>query len=127
MFGYLFFFRLADKFGLPLSSGQTNLIQMIIVLRVVGVAFEINGSWLAVGKKKKNEKEGQTEIVVKEKDDDFLEFINPSFIDLFHYSFNYIGLLTGNAFSENIFIYIILVKQKIAIFILFSLSIKTYQ
>ena len=55
MFGYLFFFRLSDKFGLPLSSGQTNLIEMIIVLRVVGVAFEINGSWLAIGKKKKEE------------------------------------------------------------------------
>lgn len=95
MFGYLFFFRLADKFGLPLSSGQTNLIEMIIVLRVVGVAFEINGSWLAVGKVKKEE-EVQVRKDVEEKDEDFLEFINPSIIDLFHYSFNYIGLLTGN-------------------------------
>lgn len=67
---------------------------MIIVLRVVGVAFEINGSWLAVGKAKKNEnKEENKEEKVK--DDDFLEIINPDFQDLFHYSFNYIGLLTG--------------------------------
>ncbi|XP_063824859.1 lysophospholipid acyltransferase 7-like [Ostrinia nubilalis] len=96
MFGYLFFFRLADKFGLPLSSGQTNLIQMIIVLRVVGVAFEINGSWLAMTKKKKEEKDVPPEsVVIKEKDDDFVEFINPNLIDLFHYSFNYVGLLTG--------------------------------
>lgn len=95
MFGYLFFFRLADKFGLPLSSGQTNLIQMIIVLRVVGVAFEINGSWLAMAKKKKAENEEVSEIVVKEKDDDFVELINPNIADLFHYSFNYVGLLTG--------------------------------
>ncbi|CAH2037622.1 unnamed protein product, partial [Iphiclides podalirius] len=96
MFGYLFFFRLADKFGLPLSSGQTNLIEMIIVLRVVGVAFEINGSWLAVGEGKKNENVNKSESKgVKERDDDFLEIINPSFVDLFHYSFNYIGLLTG--------------------------------
>ncbi|KAJ0177151.1 hypothetical protein K1T71_007160 [Dendrolimus kikuchii] len=96
MFGYLFFFRMADKFGLPLSSGQTNLIQMIIVLRVVGVAFEINGSWLAVGKAKKSE--SKEELLSKDgivKDADFLEIINPTFIDLFHYSFNYIGLLTG--------------------------------
>lgn len=96
MFGYLFFFRLADYFGLPLSSGQTNLIQMIIVLRVVGVAFEINGSWLAVGEKKKSE---QQENPVSrdgiDKDADFLEIINPDFIDLFHYTFNYVGLLTG--------------------------------
>ncbi|CAH1645573.1 unnamed protein product [Spodoptera littoralis] len=93
MFGYLFFFRLADKFGFPLSSGQTNLIEMIIVLRVVGVAFEINGSWLAVGKAKKDEIKEKKEEKVK--DDDFLEIINPDFQDLFHYSFNYIGLLTG--------------------------------
>lgn len=98
MFGYLFFFRLADKFGLPLSSGQTNLIEMIIVLRVVGVAFEINGSWLAVGKAKKEENKD-----VKEKDDDFLEIINPDLQDLFHYSFNYIGLLTGNTINLVLF------------------------
>ncbi|XP_049869111.1 lysophospholipid acyltransferase 7-like [Pectinophora gossypiella] len=93
MFGYLFFFRLADKFGLPLSSGQTNLIQMIIVLRVVGVAFEINGSWRAVGAGKK--KEDKPDNDKKEKDADFLEIHNPSLMDLFHYSFNYVALLTG--------------------------------
>lgn len=96
MFGYLFFFRLADKFGFPLSSGQTNLIEMIIVLRVVGVAFEINGSWLAVGKAKKNKEDKVEAKKETEKDDEFLELINPSLEDLFHYSFNYIGLLTGN-------------------------------
>ncbi|KAL4712266.1 hypothetical protein ACJJTC_004028 [Scirpophaga incertulas] len=92
MFGYLLFFRLADKFGLPLSSGQTNLLQMIIVLRIVGVAFEINGSWLMVAKGKNKDSNADTP---KEKDNDFVEIINPSLIDLFHYSFNYIGLLTG--------------------------------
>ncbi|CAK1596056.1 unnamed protein product [Parnassius mnemosyne] len=98
IFGYLFFFRLADKFGLPLSSGQTNLIEMIIVLRVVGVAFEINGSWIAVGKAKKQDHEDKNKTDskgVSDKDDEFLELINPSFTDLFHYSFNYVGLLTG--------------------------------
>ncbi|XP_072932063.1 lysophospholipid acyltransferase 7 [Epargyreus clarus] len=93
MFGYLFFFRLADKFGLPLSSGQTNLIVMVIVLRVVGVAFEINGSWLATTKGKKDDEKKSDKV--KDTDDDFVEFINPSFMDLFHYAFNYIGLLTG--------------------------------
>ncbi|XP_068631762.1 lysophospholipid acyltransferase 7-like [Battus philenor] len=94
MFGYLFFFRLADKFGLPLSSGQTNLIEMIIVLRVVGVAFEINGSWLGVGKAKKKEHK-DVEIKEIERDDEFIEIINPCFGDLFHYTFTYVGLLTG--------------------------------
>ncbi|XP_013199840.2 lysophospholipid acyltransferase 7 [Amyelois transitella] len=95
MFGYLFFFRLSDKFGLPPPSGQTNLIEMIIVLRVVGVAFEMNGSWLAMGKKKKNEHADLISKDGKEKDDEFLEIINPNLVDLVHYTFNYVGLLTG--------------------------------
>lgn len=95
MFGYLFFFRLADKFGLTLPSGQTNLLEMIIVLRVVGVAFEINGSWLATVKAKKNDENIQR----IDKDPDFTELINPSFIDLFHYAYCYIGLLTGKLTS----------------------------
>ncbi|XP_013169280.1 PREDICTED: lysophospholipid acyltransferase 7-like [Papilio xuthus] len=96
MFGYLFFFRLSDKFGLPLSSGQTNLIEMIIVLRVVGVAFEINGSWITVGKTKKQENDDKKSQVKEfDRDDDFVEIINPCYADLFHYTFNYVGLLTG--------------------------------
>lgn len=97
MFGYLFFFRLADKFGLPPPTGQTNLIEMILVLRVVGVAFEINGSWLAMKKgKEKGDKDVKKESKDGiERDDEFLEIINPSVNDLFHYSFNYVGLLTG--------------------------------
>ncbi|VVC95550.1 unnamed protein product [Leptidea sinapis] len=93
MFAYLFFFRFADKFGFKLSSGQTNLIQMIIVLRVIGVAFEMNGSWLAVVNPKKK---GNEEISkINDRDEEFIELINPNIIDLVHYSFNYIGLLTG--------------------------------
>lgn len=91
MFGYLFFFRLSENFGFSPPTGQTNLIVMIIVLRVVGIAFEINGSWLSLGKAKKNEKPS----VEQEKDADFVEIINPSTLDLIHYSVNYIGLLTG--------------------------------
>lgn len=103
MFGHLFFFRLADKFGLPLPSGQTNLIQMILVFRVVGVAFDINGSWLALTKGKKNEYKDklkeETGRYGSDRDDDFLEIIDPSTVDLFHYTFNYIGLLTGNLYN----------------------------
>lgn len=99
MFGHLFFFRLADNFGLPLPSGQTNLIQMIIVFRVVGVAFDINGSWLAIAKGKKNEYKDKTGRYSQDRDDDFLEIIQPSIVDIFHYTFNYIGLLTGNLYN----------------------------
>lgn len=103
MFGYLFVFRIGDKFGLPAPSGQTNLIEMIIVLRVVGVAFEMNGSWLAISNAKKKETEvSETKSNLDtERDDEFVELINPEFLDLFHYTFNYIGLLTGQLFSIN--------------------------
>ncbi|CAK1547128.1 unnamed protein product [Leptosia nina] len=95
MFGYLFFFRLADKFGFSLSSGHTNLIEMIIVLRVVGVAFEMNGSWLAMAKAKRKTDDVVEPVNKDERDDEFLELINPGTLDLFHYTFSYIGLLTG--------------------------------
>lgn len=100
MFGYLFVFRIGEKFGLPPPSGQTNLIEMIIVLRVVGVAFEINGSWLAISNARKKESEASETKTNSdmERDDEFVELINPEFIDLFHYTFNYIGLLTGQLF-----------------------------
>lgn len=68
---------------------------MIIVLRVVGVAFEINGSWLAFANNKKEDGESKAPKDVKDKDPEFTEIVNPSLIDLFHYSFCYMGLLTG--------------------------------
>ncbi|XP_023941965.2 lysophospholipid acyltransferase 7 [Bicyclus anynana] len=101
MFSYLIVFRLSSSFSTKGPSGQTNLIEMIIVLRVVGVAFEINGSWLAMTQPKKEKELPGKEVTqnVAEnrppKDDDFVEIINPDFMDLFHYVFNYIGLLTG--------------------------------
>ncbi|CAB3224078.1 unnamed protein product [Arctia plantaginis] len=94
MFGYLFVFRLSNTLKLPPSSGHTNLIEMIIVLRVVGVAFEINGSWLSAARAKKEENKNEQRDP-NEKDADFMEIIDPDFIDLLHYSFNYCGLLTG--------------------------------
>lgn len=76
-----------------------------MVLRVVGVAFEINGSWLAFAKAKKKEtefkdskdqkKDSELKDQQIEKDPEFTEIVNPSLIDLFHYSFCYMGLLTG--------------------------------
>lgn len=34
MFGYLVFFRLAYVFGLPAVPGHTNMIQMLLTLKV---------------------------------------------------------------------------------------------
>ncbi|XP_061377342.1 lysophospholipid acyltransferase 7-like [Danaus plexippus] len=92
MFGYLTIFRLGERFGLSPSSGHTNLIEMIIVLRVVGVAFEMNGSYLAMIERKRGDRRDDRP---KDRDEDFVELINPDYVNLFHYTFNYIGLLTG--------------------------------
>ncbi|XP_041977915.1 lysophospholipid acyltransferase 7 [Aricia agestis] len=111
MFSYLFVFRIGEKFGMKSHSGHTNLVEMIIVLRVVGVAFEMNGSWLAANQRDKGKKDGKDvekrdgkdvqkkdakDVEKKDvKDEEFPELINPSLEDLLHYCFNYIGLLTG--------------------------------
>lgn len=34
MFGYLLFFRMSDKFGFTIPPGHTNMVQMIITLKV---------------------------------------------------------------------------------------------
>lgn len=54
---------------------------MILTLKLVGLAFEVNSVYLSN----------------KKKDDDDEEYnrINPTFDDIIHYSFNYIGVLTG--------------------------------
>lgn len=90
MFGYLFFIRFPVTFGVSPVSGHTNLIMMLIVFRVVGVAFEMNGSRYPTKQRKRDEKEVQGM-----KDDDYVELINPSVVDLVHYTFSFVGLLTG--------------------------------
>lgn len=66
-FLYLFFFRSTEYFGIPYPPGHTNLIQMMLTLKLVGLAFE------------------------KKLNSDFKADI----VELFHYTFNYIGVLTG--------------------------------
>jgi lysophospholipid acyltransferase 7 len=40
MMSYLLFFRCVSFFGLPTPPGHTNMIQMILTLKIIGVAFE---------------------------------------------------------------------------------------
>lgn len=82
-FLYLFFFRTTEYFGIPYPPAHTNLVQMILTLKLVGLAFEVNQSHCA---KPKTE---------EEKEADRYQKVNPNFTDIIHYSFNYIGVLTG--------------------------------
>ncbi|KAK5641211.1 hypothetical protein RI129_009758 [Pyrocoelia pectoralis] len=79
-FLYLLFFRTTLYFGIPYPPTHTNMIQMIMTLKLAGLGFEVNMSYL-------NRKKGTSEEWVGEED--------LTFLDVFHYTFNYIGLSTG--------------------------------
>ncbi|XP_065158479.1 lysophospholipid acyltransferase 7 [Atheta coriaria] len=88
-FAYLLFFRTTEYFGIPYPPSHTNLVQMMLTLRIVAVAFDLN---TAFTNKKKKEKGDCSEEERAEIDyDDF----SVDVFELFHYSFNYIGVLTG--------------------------------
>ncbi|XP_017785549.1 PREDICTED: lysophospholipid acyltransferase 7 [Nicrophorus vespilloides] len=70
-FLYLLFFRTTEYFGIPYPPDHTNLIQMMLTLKMVGLALELNN--------------GEDDI----KEDTL------TIEEIFHYSFNYIGVLTG--------------------------------
>lgn len=94
-FLYLIFFRTTEYFGIPYPPAHTNLIQMILTLKLVGLAFEVHDS----------------EVANKEKDMDDLppvevestRIATPSFLDIFHYTFCYIGVLTGPYFKYRMY------------------------
>lgn len=96
-FLYLFFFRTTIHFGIPYPPAHTNLIQMVLTLKLVGLAFELNTSYTSKKQKdtgnKTKEEQLQTESI---------EF-ELTFIEIFHYAFNYIGVLTGPYFRYRTF------------------------
>ncbi|XP_054711368.1 lysophospholipid acyltransferase 7-like [Uloborus diversus] len=82
-FTYLAFFRSTHYFGLPIPPAHTNAIQMILTLKMVGLAFEVCES-------KRMEKSEDKTVVAKN-----YKQINPSFCDIFHYAFCMAGVLIG--------------------------------
>ncbi|CAB3361940.1 Hypothetical predicted protein [Cloeon dipterum] len=79
-FVYLFFFRTTIYFGIPYPPGHTNLIHMMLTLKLVGLSFEVHDTYKA----KKNSSD-KHEFLKQE----------PTPTDIFHYSLCYIGLLAG--------------------------------
>ncbi|KAH8304817.1 hypothetical protein KR059_010787 [Drosophila kikkawai] len=97
MFGYLVFFRLFDFYlGIP---GHTNMIQMILTLKVSGIAFEKTASWKRLQardeqKRNDDQRDVNQESLVEITDyDEDLQTLTAA--EIVHYSFNYIGVLTG--------------------------------
>lgn len=88
-FLYLFFFRTTIYFGIPYPPSHTNLIQMMLTLKLIGLAFEVNSSY---NSKKKRDEGNKSE---EEKLEDELMDIDVQFLDVFYYVYNYCGILTG--------------------------------
>ncbi|XP_015595369.1 lysophospholipid acyltransferase 7 isoform X2 [Cephus cinctus] len=80
-FYLLGFFRLADWYGLPLPSAHANLIQMMLTLKLSGMAFEVNSAAQAP----KDDAQGMNAEA----------FRKIGFMDVIHYGSTYIGILTG--------------------------------
>ncbi|XP_050295315.1 lysophospholipid acyltransferase 7 [Anthonomus grandis grandis] len=88
-FSYLIFFRLTAYFDIPYPPSHTNLIQMILTLKLVGLAYEVNTGI-------KNARTQET--------DKSSEVLKLDIKDIFYYSFNYIGVLTGPYFKYKTFL-----------------------
>ncbi|CAG2065149.1 unnamed protein product, partial [Timema podura] len=89
-FIYLAFFRTTSYFGIPDAPSHTNLVQMILTLKLVGLAFEVHDTAAAAARKV----DGGSDMESTSKDEAIS--INPGFLDIFHYSFAYIGVLTAS-------------------------------
>jgi lysophospholipid acyltransferase 7 len=97
-FLYLLFFRSTIYFGIPYPPSHTNLVQMMLTLKLVGLAFEVNTTYNSQ-KKRDNSEKSQNE-----KDEDEANRIDPTCVDIFHYAFNYVGVLTGPYYRYRTFV-----------------------
>ncbi|XP_060859646.1 lysophospholipid acyltransferase 7 [Metopolophium dirhodum] len=89
-FGYLIFFRMTTYFGIPYPPAHTNLIQMMLTLKLVGLSFEVHDSYLI----KLKQKDAKCDAEKK-----FKTICQPSILEVFHYAFCYVGILTGPYFK----------------------------
>lgn len=96
MMVYLFLFRIVHLFGLPMPGGHTNMIQMILTLKIIGFAFEKSS---ILNKIKEAAKNGEKILL----SDVELEICDSSVLNIFHYCFNYLGLLTGPYYNYKTF------------------------
>ncbi|XP_063904142.1 lysophospholipid acyltransferase 7 [Zophobas morio] len=97
-FSYLLFFRSTVYFGIPYPPAHTNMVQMMLTLKLVGLAFEVNSTYNAQKKRDTSEKSQD------EKDEDEANKIEPNCADIFHYAFNYVGVLTGPYYRYRTFV-----------------------
>lgn len=64
-------------------------------LQLVGICFEVHDTWKKRGQLKKSDnEEDKKNLAIQLK----YEEVDPSPMDVFHYAFNYVGVLTGNVY-----------------------------
>ncbi|XP_014206154.1 lysophospholipid acyltransferase 7 [Copidosoma floridanum] len=80
-FYLLVVFRLSEWIGLPRPPGHANLIQMMLTLKLAGLAFEVNSA----AHPPEDDLQGASSAALAK----------IGFMDVFHYAFSYVGVLTG--------------------------------
>lgn len=104
MFGYLFLFRMASSLCFQAPAGHSNMILMILTLRLVGLSFEVNAAHLRaaeIGRAKKSEGDDKPpEAPLSENEKALLKL---DMLDVLNYSFNYVGILTGPYYTYKTF------------------------
>lgn len=86
-FTYLIFFRMTEYIGMSSPSGHSNMVQMILTLKLVGLAFEVKDTHKGITEGRKDPEFEMSKIP------------NPTIPSIIHYSFCYIGVLTGPYYS----------------------------
>lgn len=90
-FGYLAFFRTTRHFGLPQVPPHANAVQLILTLKMVGLAFEVHDSWENVCQLETCDRKN-VEILRRRNG---CQNVEPTFAEMIAYSFCFVGLLTG--------------------------------
>ncbi|XP_071477788.1 lysophospholipid acyltransferase 7-like [Diadema antillarum] len=96
-FSYLAFFRAAGYFGFDPPTSFSNVVQLLLTLKIIGVSFEVHDSHKIKQAASTNSPEGE------EKDKKVQRYVptieDPSILEHFHYGFCFIGILTGPYFK----------------------------
>ncbi|KAF2902103.1 hypothetical protein ILUMI_04091 [Ignelater luminosus] len=82
-------------FGNPFLPYHATVTEMMMTLKLVGLAFDVNHEYL-LKKKLRTNTETSEEF---EKD-----FINPNCMDMFHYTFSFMGIIAGPHYRYKTFI-----------------------
>ncbi|CAF3740763.1 unnamed protein product [Adineta steineri] len=91
-FSYLLFFRTMDFFSMRLPVSHSNAIQLMLTLKLVGIAFERHDSYIRLKTIRKQTHADESEKLQLQ--DKYLS-VKVSTISVFQYAYCYIGLLTG--------------------------------